>query len=125
MIGVAVSGSELLLFVAIFLAGFCVVGGQSGVNALGAYCYPTAMRTTGMGWASGIGRFGSVAGPIVGGALLSLGWGVQPVFFGAALAGVLSILAVGFLGSRVDASPAEPSAAAQTSLVPYSTDASA
>ncbi|HEY4074440.1 MAG TPA: MFS transporter [Herbaspirillum sp.] len=98
VIGVSVTSSVPLLFVAIFFAGFCVVGGQSGVNAMGAYCYPTAMRTTGMGWANGIGRFGSVAGPIVGGALLALGWGVHVVFFGAALAGVFSITALFFLG---------------------------
>jgi AAHS family 4-hydroxybenzoate transporter-like MFS transporter len=98
MIGVSVNSSVPLLFVAIFFAGFCVVGGQSGVNAMGAYCYPTAMRTTGMGWASGIGRFGSVAGPILGGALLTLGWGVHVVFFGAALAGAFSVIALFFLG---------------------------
>ena len=98
VIGIAVKSSVPLLFVAIFFAGFCVVGGQSGVNAMGAYCYPTAMRTTGMGWANGIGRFGSVAGPIVGGALLSLDFGVQTVFFAAAMAGVISITALFFLG---------------------------
>jgi AAHS family 4-hydroxybenzoate transporter-like MFS transporter len=98
VIGIAVNSSLPLLFVAIFFAGFCVVGGQSGVNAMGAYCYPTAMRTTGMGWANGIGRFGSVAGPIVGGALLSLDFGVQTVFFAAALAGTFSIIALFFLG---------------------------
>ncbi|MDB5988782.1 MAG: pcaK [Herbaspirillum sp.] len=98
VIGIVVKSSVPLLFVAIFFAGFCVVGGQSGVNAMGAYCYPTPMRTTGMGWANGIGRFGSVAGPIVGGALLALDWGVQTVFFGAALAGLFAITALFFLG---------------------------
>jgi AAHS family 4-hydroxybenzoate transporter-like MFS transporter len=98
VIGIAVNSSVPLLFVAIFFAGFCVVGGQSGVNAMGAYCYPTAMRTTGMGWANGIGRFGSVAGPIVGGALLSMDLGVQTVIFAAALAGAFSILALFVLG---------------------------
>jgi AAHS family 4-hydroxybenzoate transporter-like MFS transporter len=98
VIGMAVQSSVPLLFAAIFVSGFCVVGGQSGVNALGTQCYPAQIRSTGMGWASGIGRLGSVAGPIAGGALLSLGWGVQPVFFGAALAGALSVVAVLLLG---------------------------
>jgi AAHS family 4-hydroxybenzoate transporter-like MFS transporter len=103
IIGIAVKSSVPLLFVAIFVSGFCVVGGQSGVNALGAQCYPAGVRSTGMGWASGVGRLGSVAGPIVGGALLALGWGVRPVFFGAALAGALSAVAVLLLslGARV------------------------
>jgi len=98
VIGSVVNSSVPLLFAAIFVSGFCVVGGQSGVNALGAQCYPARIRSTGMGWASGIGRFGSVAGPILGGALLALGWGVRPVFFGAALAGALSVAAVLLLG---------------------------
>ncbi|GAB2922210.1 aromatic acid/H+ symport family MFS transporter [Paraburkholderia jirisanensis] len=97
-IGLAVHAGSALLFAAIFVAGFCVVGGQSGVNALGAQCYPAAIRSTGMGWASGIGRFGSVAGPLVGSALLSLQAGVPPVFFGAATAGALAALAVLLLG---------------------------
>jgi len=92
-IGFAVHASVPLLFVAIFLAGFCVVGGQSGVNALGAYYYPTTMRAAGMGWASGIGRFGSVSGPLFGGMFLILGWGPEAVFFGAASAGLLGMLA--------------------------------
>ena len=98
VIGIAVNSSVPLMFVAIFFAGFCVVGGQSGVNAMGAYCYPTAMRTTGMGWANGIGRLGSVAGPIVGGALLALDMGVHTVIFAAALVGIFSITALFVLG---------------------------
>ncbi|RXZ38451.1 MFS transporter [Oxalobacteraceae bacterium CAVE-383] len=98
VIGMAVNSNVPLMFVAIFFAGFCVVGGQSGVNAMGAYCYPTAMRTTGMGWANGIGRLGSVTGPIVGGALLSLDMGVHTVIFAAALVGIFSITALFVLG---------------------------
>jgi AAHS family 4-hydroxybenzoate transporter-like MFS transporter len=91
-IGVAVGSSVPLLFVAIFLAGFCVVGGQSGVNALGAYYYPSRMRAAGMGWASGIGRFGSAAGPIFAGLIVATHMGTEAVFYGAALAGVLGFV---------------------------------
>jgi AAHS family 4-hydroxybenzoate transporter-like MFS transporter len=108
-IGMAVASSVPLPFVAIFFSGFCVVGGQSGVNALGAQCYPTAMRATGMGWASGIGRFGSVSEPLVGGAMLSLNFGVQSVFFAAALAGALSVVLVFLLGAGVKRHHDDPS----------------
>jgi len=91
-IGLAVNSSVPLLFVAIFLAGFCVVGGQSGVNALGAYYYPSRMRAAGMGWASGIGRFGSAAGPIFAGLIVAMQVGTEAVFYGAALAGVLGFV---------------------------------
>ncbi len=72
----------------IFAAGFCVSGAQSGLNAFAPSCYPTVARTTGVSWMLGMGRFGSIVGPLVGGALLGLGWG-----FGAIL-GILAIPAL-------------------------------
>lgn len=54
------------------LAGFCIVGTQTGLNALGGVLYPTAIRSTGSGWAYGVGRIGAILGPILGGVLISL-----------------------------------------------------
>ena len=62
------------LAVLVFAAGFCASGAQSGLNAFVLGCYPTAARATGVSWMLGMGRFGSIAGPLVGGALLGLGW---------------------------------------------------
>jgi AAHS family 4-hydroxybenzoate transporter-like MFS transporter len=72
----------------VFAAGFCASGAQSGLNAFAPSCYPTIARTTGVGWMLGIGRLGSIVGPLVGGALLGLGWS-----FGAIL-GILAIPAL-------------------------------
>jgi AAHS family 4-hydroxybenzoate transporter-like MFS transporter len=55
------------------LAGLGVLGGQIGLNALAGTIYPTYMRATGAGWGLGIGRIGSLAGPILGGYLLTMG----------------------------------------------------
>lgn len=55
------------------LAGIGVLGGQIGLNALSGTIYPTYMRAMGAGWALGIGRVGSLFGPILGGYLLSVG----------------------------------------------------
>src|SRR6201996_3686862 len=63
--------SAVLVSIAIFAAGFCVVGGQIAANALTAGFYPTSVRATGVGWALGIGRIGSIVGPLVGGVLLA------------------------------------------------------
>ena len=72
---VGVAGTSIpMLFGTVFLTGFCVVGGQIAANALTAESYPTAIRSTGVGWALGIGRVGSIIGPVVGGALLALHW---------------------------------------------------
>lgn len=82
-----------MLVVTIFGAGFCVIGGQIGANALAAQSYPTAMRVTGVGWALGIGRAGSVVGPVVGGLLLSQQWEVKHLFMVAAVPVVIASVA--------------------------------
>jgi AAHS family 4-hydroxybenzoate transporter-like MFS transporter len=89
-----VAGSLEMAFLVIAVTGFCVLGGQNAVNALAAMYYPTAMRSTGMGWALGIGRFGSIFGPVVGGELLSLHWSSSSLFIAAAVPAVLSLLAI-------------------------------
>lgn len=77
--------SIALITVAIFCAGFCIVGGQIASNALTATYYPTTMRATGIGWALGIGRVGSIVGPLVGGIMLSNHVGVETLFVTAAI----------------------------------------
>lgn len=59
------------LVVAVMGVGFCISGSQIGANAYVARYYPTSSRVTGISWALGIGRLGSVVGALVGGALLS------------------------------------------------------
>jgi MFS transporter, AAHS family, 4-hydroxybenzoate transporter len=58
---------------AVFGAGFCTGGCQIGIHAVAAAYYPTTSRATGVGWASGVGRLGSVLGSMLGGVLLSPG----------------------------------------------------
>lgn len=85
--------SVVLVSLAIFVAGFCVVGGQIAANALAAAFYPTSVRSTGVGWALGVGRVGSIVGPLVGGVLLSLKWSTASVFICAAAAALCAALA--------------------------------
>jgi len=85
--------SAALVSIAVFAAGFCVVGGQIAANALAAAFYPTSVRATGVGWALGIGRVGSIVGPIVGGILLAKKWSTPAVFFAAAGAALCAALA--------------------------------
>jgi AAHS family 4-hydroxybenzoate transporter-like MFS transporter len=85
--------SVVFVTMAIFVAGFCIVGGQIAANALAATFYPTSVRATGVGWALGIGRVGSIVGPLVGGALLTLKWSTGSVFAAAATAALCAALA--------------------------------
>lgn len=52
--------------------GLTVQGGFSGFYSLAAQMYPSDIRSSGIGWAIGIGRGGSIIGPLAGGWLLSL-----------------------------------------------------
>lgn len=74
----SVSGYALVPFV--FIAGMFVLGGQIGLNAVAGTVYPTYIRTTGAGWALGVGRIGSISGPIIGGHLIAAGFS-RPVLF--------------------------------------------
>lgn len=85
--------SVIFVSMAIFAAGFCIVGGQIAANALAAGFYPTSVRATGVGWALGIGRVGSIIGPLVGGALLAAKWTTGSVFLAAAAAAFCAALA--------------------------------
>ena len=85
--------SVTFVTMAIFAAGFCIVGGQIAANALAAGFYPTSVRATGVGWALGIGRIGSIVGPLVGGALLAMKWSAGEVFVAAAGAALCAALA--------------------------------
>jgi AAHS family 4-hydroxybenzoate transporter-like MFS transporter len=97
---IASAGNSLALVnCGTFGAGFCVVGGQVGANAYVSSLYPTAVRSTGIGWALGVGRFGSVVGPMAVTALLALGWSVTNVFYSVALPAVLAGLFLWLAGS--------------------------
>ena len=87
------SHSAVLVTIAIFAAGFCIVGGQIAANALAAAFYPTSVKATGVGWALGIGRIGSIVGPVVGGVLLEQKWSAAAVFMAAAGAALCAALA--------------------------------
>lgn len=74
-----------LLSVFICGAGIGIGGCQAGLNSLSGQIYPPAIRSTGAGWALGAGRVGTIAGPLLGGALLGLGWRAQNLFIALAI----------------------------------------
>ncbi len=76
--------SESILIGLVFLAGFFLIGGQVGQLTLPGVLYPTYIRSTGAGWAYGMGRFGSILGPVIGGVLIGLGLSLPTLFLFAA-----------------------------------------
>jgi MFS transporter, AAHS family, 4-hydroxybenzoate transporter len=81
-------------------AGFSVSGGQKSVNALAVIFYPTAVRSTGVGWALGVGRIGSIIGPLLGGWLMARGWSNVNIFEFASLPMLCAALVVSAMGLR-------------------------
>ncbi len=94
---IGVAGPAALAWVT-FGAGFCVSGGQKSINALAVIFYPTQVRSTGVGWALGIGRFGSILGPVLAGGLLSWGWTTASLLQLAALPMLLAALMIYVMG---------------------------
>ncbi len=82
-----------LLVIAVFASGMAVIGAQTASNALAADLYPTAIRATGIGWALGIGRVGSILGPVLGGVLLSYGGDARRAFWAAAVPALIATCA--------------------------------
>lgn len=74
------------------LAGLGCIGVQSGISTTVGLVYPTAVRSKGVGMAFAVGRFGSILGPLLGGALIQSGMSTQALFLAAAVP-----LGLGFL----------------------------
>jgi AAHS family benzoate transporter-like MFS transporter len=94
------------VYVSVLLAGLFVFSAQVLVYAYISHLYPAAARGTAVGAASGFGRLGAIAGPLIGGWLLTVGlaypWGFY-IFAVVAALGALSILLV-----NRDPAPSEP-----------------
>ena len=74
-------------------AGAAMIGSQLGANAMAAGLYPARIRSTGVGWALGIGRLGGIAGPALGGALLAFGLQPNQIFLCACGPALIAALA--------------------------------
>jgi AAHS family 4-hydroxybenzoate transporter-like MFS transporter len=103
----------LLLVIMIFFSGMTIIGSQTGANAACGKLYPARMRTSGLGWALGVGRLGGIAAPVLGGYLLSLGMAPTHIFLNACLFALVAAVATGLLVLRgVHAEPLPSSSTA-------------
>jgi AAHS family 4-hydroxybenzoate transporter-like MFS transporter len=62
-----------VLYVIIFIVGILQQGGFTGLYGAAAKAYPTEIRSTGIGWAIGLGRSGAVVGPAAAGYMIAAG----------------------------------------------------
>jgi MFS transporter, AAHS family, 4-hydroxybenzoate transporter len=78
------------LAVAAVFAGFFSSAAGGALIAVAAGAYPVDARATGVGWALGLGRLGSILGPIGAGLLVAQGWQVSPIYFAMAVPALLA-----------------------------------
>lgn len=85
---------QFVLYSLIAVAGAATIGSQILLYTFVAQYYPSTVRSTGMGWASGIGRIGAIVGPVLTGALLTMNLPHQMNLFAIAIPGLIAALAI-------------------------------
>ncbi|WP_414441545.1 MFS transporter [Burkholderia sp. 22PA0106] len=118
IVSIGLPGLPLVpLLAVVTVSGLCIVGGQPAINALTASVYPTHIRATGIGWGLGIGRAGSILGPMAAGQLAVLGGSDRIMFVASAAIALASCAMTLALARRRralrpdDAADASPAAA--------------
>ena len=82
MVAFAAAPNQLnLLMALILLIGILQQGGFTGLYAVATKVYPTRIRSTGIGWAVGLGRSGAVVGPVVAGYLIVAGLSMSANYY--------------------------------------------
>ena len=96
--GFFVAASGAAAFLLIFLLGLLLIGGQMNMPALCVHFFPAEVRATGVGLSMAVGRLGSIAGPFLGGTLVSAHLAWSQLFLLAALPTIGAAVAMSFIG---------------------------
>ena len=83
---------------ALVVWNFSQVGGQTGINNLATLGYPPEMRSSGIGWAGGVGRIGGIVFPFLGGVALAAALPLQTIMFATAVPALIIACLVVVLG---------------------------
>jgi len=117
LIALAYTKSTDMLFVVVFFVGASTLGTQLLAYAYAGDFYPPSIRSTGVGFASGIGRIGAIVAPVLIGWLVTLKLPLEQNFMAIALAGVIGAIAVLFINQSRAASSTAASTAPRTNVV--------
>ena len=89
--------NSFLLYILVFLAGAASIGSQMLLYSYVAQFYPLAVRSTGIGWSSAIGRMGAIVGPILIGGLLGMNLPAYFNFMAVGLPVLITAIAVALI----------------------------
>ena len=92
-----------VLYFLVTVAGATTIGSQILLYAYVAQFYPTAIRSTALGWSSGVGRIGAILGPVLGGALLAMQLSHQMNFLAFVVPGALAVIGIMLTAGRKEA----------------------
>lgn len=95
------SGSDGLFFSVAFVAGGAAIGSSLCLGPLAASLYPTHARSTGVGWALGIGRAGSIIAPFAGATIVGMGATIESFFLVAAAAPLVCAVGIVLLVRQI------------------------
>ncbi|SAK79451.1 major facilitator transporter [Caballeronia fortuita] len=98
--GLGYKQNQIVLTILLMLAGATTIGTLGLVHAFAALFYPANVRSTGVGWAAAVGRFGAVAGPAVGGYLFAQDLPVNLNFLFFAVPGVIAAIAIALTSNK-------------------------
>lgn len=93
-------GNSVSLYLLIAIAGATTIGTQILLYTYVAQYYPMDIRSTGIGWVSGVGRLGGIVGPLVGGILLGMDLPFQYNFLVFAIPGAIGAIAICFVSVK-------------------------
>lgn len=107
--------TAVMFVTALIVWNFCQVGGQTGINNLATLGYPPEMRSSGIGWAGAVGRFGGVLFPFLGGKALEYRMPLDQIMLATAAPALVIAVLIVILGrvngGKVSASEVERQAA--------------
>ncbi|MDY6537242.1 aromatic acid/H+ symport family MFS transporter [Acinetobacter faecalis] len=89
--------NQFLLYILVFFAGAASIGSQMLLYSYVAQFYPLAVRSTGIGWSSAIGRMGAIVGPILIGGLLGMNLPAHFNFIAVGLPVLITAIAVALI----------------------------
>ncbi|VXC42922.1 4-hydroxybenzoate transporter [Arthrobacter sp. 9V] len=111
LIAISIAPQDVVVIgILIFILGMFTNSVATGFPILSASFYPTAIRATGTSWATGIARFGAIAGAAAGTALVAAGLTYQQVFLSLVIPAGVSIVAVVVKARRQAKEPAQDTA---------------
>jgi len=101
--GLVPLGHTPFLALSAMIGGF-LIGGHFGLHSICGIFYPSVYRGNGAGWATSVAKIGSVAGPALGGVILSTSLPVRNIFIVLAICPAIftvCIYAVGRMHQRI------------------------